>query len=235
MAIDEALLDIVQQGGPAVLRLYRWSADTVSFGAHEVARRSWNRTALEAANVPCVRRPTGGRAVWHSLADLTYALTTPLPAGTSARGIYRNVHERLAIAMTTVGLAVVLAPPPPRLPRLDAGACFDAAVGGEVLVGGHKAIGSAQLVRGGAVLQHGAIARANPVASLNRFATAPNPGAQGGARVVLPNASVIADAVTDVWRKHGAVDATPELTERAELASIQYAVRYRSADWTWRR
>ncbi len=235
MAIDEALLDMAQHGGPAVLRLYRWRADTVSFGAHEAAQRSWNRAALEAANVPCIRRPTGGRAVWHSLADLTYALTMALPAGVGARVIYRIVHERLANAMTSVGLGVALAPPPPRLPRLDAGACFDAAVGGEVLVGGHKVIGSAQLVRRGALLQHGAIARADPFASLNQFAAAPGAPAPSGARVVLPDASVIADAVTDAWRKDGAGDATAELTDRAELASIQYAVRYRSADWTWRR
>lgn len=235
MAIDEALLEIAQHGGPAVFRIYRWSRDTVSLGANEGARRSWNRGAIEAANVQCVRRPTGGRAVWHSPSDLTYALTTPLPGGVGARAIYRNVHERLANALSTIGLGATLAAPSSRLPGLAAGACFDAAVGGEVLIDGYKTIGSAQLVRAGALLQHGAIARVNPLESLNRFAAAPDAAPVAEARVVLPDAAVIADAVIDAWRQAGANDAPRELTDRAEAASIQHAGRYRSLDWTWRR
>lgn len=235
MAIDEALLEMVQHGGPTVFRVYRWNTETVSFGANEGARRSWNRNAMEAANVPCVRRPTGGRAVWHSPLDLTYALTTPLPGGVGARTMYRIVHERLANALTSCGLGAALAPASLRVPALAAGACFDAAVGGEVLVGGHKTIGSAQLVRGGALLQHGAIARVNPIESLNRFAAVHVATSGEEARVVQPEAAAIADAMIDAWRQDGATDAPQELTDRAELASVQHAARYRSTDWTWRR
>ena len=78
MAHDETLQSRAATDGTVVLRLYRWNRDTVSFGANEAAARHWSRTALEADAVPCVRRPTGGRAVWHAADDLTYAWTGPV-------------------------------------------------------------------------------------------------------------------------------------------------------------
>ncbi len=55
------------------------------------------------------------------------------------------------------GARVALAPAPVHASGLDAGACFAAAAGGEVVADGRKVVGSAQLRSGGALLQHGSI------------------------------------------------------------------------------
>jgi hypothetical protein len=134
MALDEAAIDIARDEDVALLRLYRWETDTVSFGAHEMATRTWNRQALEAAGIPVVRRPTGGRAVWHDSDDLTYSSVARLPPGTALRDFYRTTHEELAAALDSLGVFTAMAPGLRRTPGLGSGACFDAAVGGEVLV-----------------------------------------------------------------------------------------------------
>ncbi len=235
MALDEAALDIARDEGVVLLRLYRWEADTVSFGAHEMAARTWDREALEAADVPVVRRPTGGRAVWHARDDLTYSSVSQVPPGTAVRDVYRTTHEELAAALHTLGVASALAPAHGRTPALTSGACFDMATGGEVLVGGEKAIGSAQLVRGGVLLQHGAIARRDPLAPLGAFVLDASRRLPPRAQDVLPESPVIAKAIEARWRARGAEPAPVQLTQRVVAASIRYQDRYQDASWTWRR
>ena len=235
MAIDCALLDIARDEQVAVLRLYRWAVTTLSFGAHEAARRTWARPAIEAAKLPTVRRPTGGRAVLHDASDLTYAVTQPLASHRPARAAYRSIHEGLAFALAAAGVTATLAPPPGRHPGIAGGACFDAAMGGELMVGGQKCVGSAQLVRGGALLQHGAIAAADPLARLARFAQEAPVAVSTGAYIVLPEATVIADAISSHWIRNGATPAPHDLVRRALDRSVEHATLFSSNEWTWRR
>src|SRR4029434_4665896 len=65
-AIAQTLLDLASQAGFAVLRLYRWEPFCLSFGRHEPALRRYGRASIEARGIDTVRRPTGGRAVWHA-------------------------------------------------------------------------------------------------------------------------------------------------------------------------
>ncbi|MEO5799914.1 MAG: hypothetical protein ABIZ70_00470 [Gemmatimonadales bacterium] len=239
MALDHALRDLAEQDGSTVIRLYRWSTSTVSFGANESATRHWNRGALEHAGVPVVRRPSGGRAVWHDQDDLTYAYTGPLATFGAQQSAYHAIHECLAAALTRVGLDATLAPAPARLPGLRRGACFDVAVGGEVVVGEIKVIGSAQVVTRRALLQHGAIARATRPARLDRFRIDASPDEHAAAAVpvmpILPSAEDVSAAIVQEWLDRGARMVDPELTARANLASVQHLARYRDPLWTWRR
>src|SRR5690606_19846924 len=73
MAADRALLDLAVREGVVVLRLYRWDPFCLSFGAHEPAARRYDRDRIAALGLDTVRRPTGGRAVWHAR-ELTYAV-----------------------------------------------------------------------------------------------------------------------------------------------------------------
>jgi len=105
-----------------------------------------------------VRRPTGGRAVWHEH-EVTYAVAAPVAAFGSLRHAYHTIHERIARALRSLGADATVAPhQPPPASRVDQPtSCFATPVGGEVLVAGRKLVGSAQVRKGNAFLQHGSI------------------------------------------------------------------------------
>jgi lipoate-protein ligase A len=159
MALDLTLLAEAGRSGRAFLRLYRFDPPCLSFGRHEPARARYDRAAIARLGVDVVRRPTGGRAVWHEH-EVTYAVAAPIDRFASLRGAYREIHARLAAALRRLGADPTLAPDHPRPPattRDHPTSCFATPVGGEVLVAGRKLVGSAQLQDGKAFLQHGSI------------------------------------------------------------------------------
>jgi lipoate-protein ligase A len=233
MAIDTAMVDAARMDGLTLLRLYRWSGDTVSFGANEVVLRTWNRALLEQDGVACVRRPTGGRAVWHGAADLTYSWAGPARDRAEVRRIYRDLHERLAAAIARSDRTVALAAGGAGA-SLAPGACFDAPVGGEVLVNGRKVIGSAQRVFGQHLLQHGAIAIDDRQAALSRYrlTTVPHPRVTDGG---LDDAEATARDIAATWQRAGVQPLPADLTSRIVLASERHRSQYLDPAWTWRR
>lgn len=230
MALDRALAD---EPTATVFRLYRWERGTLSLGANESARHTWNRCALEREDIAVVRRPTGGRGVWHDEADLTYAATGPLAAFGGLRPAYRNIHQVLATALRTIGLNATVAAEM-RRPTLAPGACFDLAVGGEVLVAGRKVIGSAQAIIGTALLQHGAIALADRAAVLARFRL--NSAADAGAAAdPCCHADQAADAIVAAWRDAGATPIPEAAIARGIAGAASWRPHFEDAEWTWRR
>ncbi|HEX9349320.1 MAG TPA: hypothetical protein VF919_17230 [Gemmatimonadales bacterium] len=148
MAMDEALLEEVARHGGAYLRFYRWDPPTLSLG------RNQPNTFYD---LPIVRRPTGGQAVWHEH-ELTYAVVAPIALFGSLRKAYCEIHIRLARALRALSVEAVLAPAHPPIRRsAHPASCFASSVGGEILVNGLKLVGSAQVRRGDAFLQHGSI------------------------------------------------------------------------------
>jgi lipoate-protein ligase A len=148
MAMDEALLEEVARHGGAYLRLYRWDPPILSLGRNQLNTFD---------DVPVVRRPTGGQAVWHEH-EVTYAVVAPIALFGSLRKAYCEIHTRLARALRSLGVDAVLAPAhPPIRPSAHPASCFASPVGGEILVNGRKLVGSAQVRRGDALLQHGSI------------------------------------------------------------------------------
>ncbi len=150
MRIDEALLDEVVQSGGAFVRLYRWDPPTMSIGRNQAI------VGLVRDDVPWVRRPTGGTAVWHEH-EVTYAVAAPIAVFGSLRNAYCEIHTHLAAALRSLGVDAILAPVPAVRPSSRPAACFTVPVGGEILVHGKKLVGSAQVRRGDAFLQHGSI------------------------------------------------------------------------------
>lgn len=160
MAADTTLLHDADASGAAFLRLYRWTPSCLSFGRHEPAAVRYDRAAIERLGLDVVRRPTGGRAVWHEH-EVTYAVAAPVAIFGSLRDGYREIHQRLAEALRRLGAVAALAP----AHRAQAGdvdparggPCFASTAGGEVVVEGYKVVGSAQVRHGTAFLQHGSI------------------------------------------------------------------------------
>lgn len=158
MAIDASLLAESNATGRAVLRLYRFDPPCLSLGRNEPADH-YDRATIGRLGLDVVRRPTGGRAVWHEH-EVTYAVAAPVAAFGSLRSAYRAIHERLAVALRSLGVDATLAlhrPPPSSMPVDHPASCFATHVGGEVLVAGRKLVGSAQVRKGAAFLQHGSI------------------------------------------------------------------------------
>ena len=156
MAVDDALLRDAQEGVPS-LRLYRWSPPCLSFGRNESARTRYDRDRIAALGLATVRRPTGGRAVWHE-DEVTYAVAAPCAMFGSLREAYITIHQLLARGLGRLGAEIVLADRRrTRSLTPDVGACFASPVGGELLSGTRKLVGSAQVREGTAFLQHGSI------------------------------------------------------------------------------
>src|SRR5512139_2874749 len=84
MAIDEALLARARDTGEGVVRVYGWSAPTLSLGRNQVARGAWDRERAGTLGLPIVRRLTGGRALLHHR-EITYSVTAPTADGRGLR------------------------------------------------------------------------------------------------------------------------------------------------------
>jgi lipoate-protein ligase A len=236
MAIDQTLLEHSAAQGLAFLRLYRWEPFCLSFGRHEPAARRYGRDRVQALGVDVVRRPTGGRAVWHAR-ELTYAVIVPDSFG-SLPEAYQRIHHMLRDAVRRLGAPADLAPAPGRAPGPSDGACFASPVGGEIMVQGRKVVGSAQVRHEGAILQHGAMLLEDDQAMVHALAgtsLAEAPEAPLSALLGRPiTFAEAADAVIEAaasWSEDWQV-ADPEALVR--LAG-RHEARYRSDDWTWER
>jgi len=176
MACDAALLSAAELPGFCpTLRLFAWDPPAVSVGHHQADPTADEVALLRARGVDWVRRPTGGRAVFHVGPDreLTYSVVAPLgePAlsGGAAESC-RAIHGAIAAGLSGLGIEVTLAVKPAREFRpgqregrtravrpTSRRACFDAAVPSEIEAGGSKLVGSAQRRTRGALLQQGSI------------------------------------------------------------------------------
>jgi lipoate-protein ligase A len=244
MATDRALLDLADRDHVAALRLYAWAPRCLSFGRHEPALRRYDRARLEALGLDTVRRPTGGRAVWHA-AELTYSLAAPAALVGSLAETYDRIHRLFARALERLGVRAAMAPRPARAALPDAGACFAVPAGGELLVAGRKVLGSAQLRVGEAVLQHGSLLLAgdqrlvdlvrcdSPAPAGSAAAAAWDTGGALplGRAVTFDEASAaLAAAASDEWP----VEAFGDIERFVADAGRRFA-EFRDPAWTWRR
>jgi len=234
MALDLAAARYAITHDSALIRWYQWERDSLSLGAHEAATRTWHRERLEADGVAVVRRPTGGRGVWHAADDLTYAWTGPLSDRGSAPDRYRELHETMAAVLRTKGLAAGVSVVAAGRADLTPGACFDLSIGGEIVVNGRKAVGAAQRCFPGGLLQHGAIARQDHRPVENRYLRTP-PRPARSSQEEWPSAAALAEALEQDEMARGAERAPRELTEAIEAASMAELETFADQEWTWRR
>jgi lipoyl(octanoyl) transferase len=153
MAIDEVLLKTTLA---PLLRFYRWSEPSVSFGYfgkfHE-AREFARGRAL-------VRRWTGGGIVSHG-DDFTYSVIIPASDSASrfsSGEIYRMVHDAIARSLRAVGIQTSLAQD--AAPKMS-DSCFANPVVADVIEAGHKIAGAAHRKTRDGLLHQGSIQRRN--------------------------------------------------------------------------
>jgi lipoyl(octanoyl) transferase len=243
MSIDLALLDRAELGEGWV-RLYTWDPHCLSFGRHEPASRRYDVNRIRALGLDTVRRPTGGRAVWHAH-ELTYALAAPHQWFGSLRVAYEAIHRVLAAALGALGVPAALAHRG-RTAALDSGPCFSQPAGGEVLVSDRKIIGSAQLRRGPALLQHGSILLEDAQWLVEDLLQDHSPAPASPARperFVLANdaghalsleevAAMLSNSARHHWPGDWESVGNPAPVLRAAASHFQ---QFRSSAWTWSR
>jgi lipoate-protein ligase A len=253
MALDDALLDHARAAGEVVVRVYTWAAPTLSFGRNQRAAGVYDAGRLAARGVGAVRRPTGGRAVLHAR-EVTYSVAAPAgalaPAGAPVRASYGRINLMLVAALRALGVDARVAAPSARAPRPDAGPCFEAPTGGELVVGdgaaARKLAGSAQWQEDGALLQHGSILVDDDqtrLAALAASPTAPVP-APATLRAALGRAPADAEVAAAIFAAAHclAVDSVADVSPLGEAdrraldgaADARHA-RYADPAWTWRR
>jgi lipoyl(octanoyl) transferase len=160
MALDEVLALAAGEGRTgAVVRFYGWDPPAVSLGYNQ-DDADIDRAACASAGIDVVRRPTGGRAVFHK-DEFTYSVAAPsddpLLGGTIAQ-TYRTIAGALLAGLRNLGVGADMV-------RSEVGAagpnraasCFAAAGRYEITAGGRKIVGSAQRRIGGGLLQQGSV------------------------------------------------------------------------------
>ena len=92
MAIDESVqMHYLQNSAPPTLRVFRWVQPSISLGRFQSVEREIDSDRCQQLGVALVRRPTGGRAVYHR-DEFTYSIVIGkrdgVPAGVVAAYAY---------------------------------------------------------------------------------------------------------------------------------------------------
>lgn len=102
MAIDQRLVELADQYGCALLRVYQWEKPTLSLGYFQsIAER---QSHVESLAIDCVRRSSGGGAIVHHH-DWTYAVALPGERNRTgaATELYDCVHDSLVSWLRQLG------------------------------------------------------------------------------------------------------------------------------------
>ncbi|MBV9230154.1 MAG: lipoate--protein ligase family protein [Chloroflexi bacterium] len=174
MAIDEAILTHHINGAvPPTLRVFRWTHPSISLGRFQSVEREIASEICTEQGVALVRRPTGGRAVYHR-DEFTYSIVIGkrdgVPSGVVAA--YAYLAQGLLAALQTLGVQAELSDE--RVNKHPSAACFASSTQADLTSGGFKLVGSAQVWKDASLLQQGSLPlddRAAEFFSMLRFPT----------------------------------------------------------------
>ncbi len=172
MAIDEAILTHHLQGEvPPTLRVFKWSQTAISLGRFQSSEREIDLAACQQRAIDLVRRPTGGRAVYHR-DEFTYSIVIGkrdgVPAGVVAA--YAYLSQGLLAALRLLGVQAEISDE--RVRKHPSAACFASSTQADLTSGGFKLVGSAQVWKNDTLLQQGSLPleeRANEFFELLRY------------------------------------------------------------------
>jgi lipoate-protein ligase A len=249
MALDEALMWHARDTRDWVLRVYSWSAPTLSLGRNQAARGGSDLSRLAERGIDVVRRPTGGRAILHDR-EVTYSVVGPVDGAGDLRESYGRINRLLLDGLRTLGVhTAVVANTAERRSHLhdDERAqpgvlpCFHHPSIGEITLDGRKLVGSAQWRCDAVLLQHGSILVDDDQMQLSSLLSRqgppiPRPATLRDALGREPAESEVAAALFAAVRAAEDPDAR-EITDDASIVERANALRphYLDDSWTWRR
>lgn len=156
MAIDEAIFICVKRGiSPPTLRLYGWKTPSVSIGYFQDPAQELNMDTIRKEGYEVVRRPTGGRAIFHE-EEITYSVSATIDVHKDFETLsttFLTISRCFLRALELIGIKAELA----SLKKGNKGSslCFSSTSLYEICVNGEKLIGSAQRRDGSSFLQQG--------------------------------------------------------------------------------
>ena len=236
MATDETLLQSAARG-VSTLRFYAWNPHCLSLGR---LQKSLPDAVFDGEfGVDVVRRPTGGRAVWHAH-EITYALAMPLDGlpldARTVSGAYRWLSDGFCDGLRALGLPAQMAA---QGVRTQGPNCFAASASCDFLVEGKKLIGAAQCRRDDALLQHGSL-----LLSIDRTQWETRAGGPMDEAISLSELGINVESHDDIERIIAQLCAgfervTATQLQRDSLSSAEASAvarleteKYRSAAWT---
>lgn len=158
MQTDHQMLCHAASHDRAFLRLYEWSAPTLTLGYFQ--KSADRREHRESSSLDCVRRATGGGAIVHHH-DWTYSLALPPKLLDSKLGaaqhVYDCIHDTVVEWLTNRNFAARKWSEPTCRAESCSFLCFERRSLGDVIIGESKVMGSAQRRYKGALLQHGSL------------------------------------------------------------------------------
>ena len=143
-----------------VLRFYSWDPPAVSLGYNQKIDRI-NKKRFNHCGVDLVRRPTGGRAVYHCK-EITYSVVIPKGCSLftlSVHRLYHTISTALAAGLNKQGIPAEIERNKPKTQHHPNSKreCFESAARFEVTYSGKKMVGSAQRRMADGILQQGSI------------------------------------------------------------------------------
>ena len=241
MAFDEWMLQsAAKTPGGLFVRLYTWQVGTITFGYNQRRETAMDFGAL--GDTPVIRRVTGGRAVYHDISELTYALafnaaTPPCPALTGSGGetsemiarMLSGFLERFGIASDWVKRSSSRNARPEYFHKA---ACFDSHAKYELTAGQSKIVASARRDWNGAALQHG---------SIKLYGLAPHPALKVDSVYPLaPTKSIDASELKDLTKAFAesvrdvfglsVTESIPAQSDLVEIESRRIQVEQRPTD-----
>ncbi len=241
MATDVALVETVREGKRPVLRFYRWWPACVSLGRNQPAKEHYDAVEAERRKIDFVRRPTGGRAIYHNR-EISYAVIVDRRLLGGPRRTYRTVQRALLAGLRLLGADAEVTTGPGQIVKPSTLPCFGVLDEGAIVAGGRKLVGSAQLTKEGVILQHGSIlltADQSPTVDLlkvQRFDDTPEtPAALQELLPFVPSWKELIDGLARGFEATLGIHLSSRTLDAREKERVDHHTRlFADPAWTWR-
>ncbi|HTI14012.1 MAG TPA: biotin/lipoate A/B protein ligase family protein [Dictyobacter sp.] len=248
MAIDEAILQHYLEGkAPPTLRVFRWTQPSISLGRFQKIEREIELEECQRTGVTLVRRPTGGRAVYHR-DEFTYSIVIGkkdgVPSGVVAA--YAYLCQGIIGALQSLGVQATISDE--RVNKHPSAACFASSTQADLTSDGFKLVGSAQVWKDDALLQQGSLPLDDRAAEFFSYLRYPSAAARQEAlslynekttplHTLAPQASWddVAQAFKQGFGTFLQHDFTPEQLSLSEWQLAQQLVEEKYSKLEWRK